>query len=241
VYVSLSKNLSYVLSSGSAGEEDERKNFIGLVKLAGFRRFFDVGANIGLYGFIFRTIVPDGVVTMLEPDEDNAQLIRRTIDRVGLMDVHLVQAAASDSEGALTFYKDELSGATGSIQRGGKADAFVFIHHRYKPREVSVASVTLNALASRYGDPDLIKIDVEGAELSVLHGAAMLIERSHPALFFECDENQDVVGSFLSERGYVFFDFSTMSMKKELAHNSLALHLSTHATLLDTIRGDGRL
>jgi FkbM family methyltransferase len=36
---------------------------------------------------------------------------------------------------------------------------------------------------------DFIKIDVEGAELNVLHGSEKLIECSHPALFFECDED----------------------------------------------------
>ena len=73
---------------------------------------------------MFRTIVSDGIVTMFEPDEDNTQLIRRTIDRVMLLDVQLVQAVVSDREGTLTFYKDELSGATGSVQRCGPTDAF---------------------------------------------------------------------------------------------------------------------
>jgi FkbM family methyltransferase len=236
VYVSLSKNLSFVLSGGAAGEERERQHFVKLIQLGGFRRFFDVGANIGLYGFMFRTIVADGVVTMFEPDEANARLIRRTIARAGLLEVQLIQAAVSDREGTLTFYSDELSGATGSIRWGGQ-DAFVSRHHRYKPREVSVRSVTLDGLANCSGDPDFVKIDVEGAELSVLHGSEKLIERSHPALFFECDEDQAEVYSFLSERGYVFLDFSSMRMAKKLAHNNLALHSTEHAALLGSIVG----
>jgi FkbM family methyltransferase len=104
-----------VLSGGTVSEERDRENFIALVKKAGFRRFFDVGANIGLYGFLFRTIVAESVVTMFEPDEDNARLIRRTLSRTGLYDVKLMEVAVSDAEGPATFYKDELSGATGSI------------------------------------------------------------------------------------------------------------------------------
>jgi FkbM family methyltransferase len=237
VYVSLSKNLSLVLSGGSIGEERERENFIKLVKLAGFRRFFDIGANIGVYGFVFRTIVPDGIVTMFEPDEDNAGLIRRTIARARLHGVQLIQAAVSDREGTVTFHKDPLSGATGSIQRGSSNDAFVSIHHRYKPTGVSVRSVTLDGVIHPgHGDPDLIKFDVEGAELGVLRGSEKLIQRSHPALFFECDENQSVVGSLLSERGYVFFDFSSMRVATMLAHNTLALHSTKHAALLQLLR-----
>ncbi len=33
--------------------------------------------------------------------------------------------------------------------------------------------------------PDLIKIDVEGAEVDVLRGAAQLLEDSHPIIFIE--------------------------------------------------------
>jgi FkbM family methyltransferase len=235
VYVSLSKNLTFVLSRGTVGEERERQNFIAIVKKGGFRRFYDVGANIGLYGFMFRTIISNGVVTMFEPDEDNAELIQRTISSARLLEVQLVQAAVSDCDGTLTFYKDDLSGATGSIHRGGQKDSFVSIHHRYEPRAVSVRSVKLDEIADRNGDPDIIKIDVEGAELSVLHGSEKLIERSHPALFFECDENQAVIREFLSNRGYVCFDFSTMCITKELVHNNLALHVTEHAALLSNI------
>ena len=97
--------------------------------------------------------------------------------------------------------------------------------------------MTLDRFVDRRGDPDFIKIDVEGAELSVLYGAEKLIERSHPALFFECDEDQIDVYSFLSKHGYVFLDFSSMRAVKALVHNNLALHSITHAALLANING----
>jgi len=220
-----------VLSGGAAGEERERQHFIELVQLGRFSRFFDVGANIGLYGFMFRTIVKDGIVVMFEPDDANARLIRRTIARAALLEVQLMQVAVSDREGTLTFYNDDLSGATGSI-RWGDQNAFISRHHRYKPREVSVQSVRLDGLVDQQDDPDFMKIDVEGAELGVLCGAEKLIERSHPALFFECDEDQADVYSFLLKHGYVFLDFSSMRVVNELVHNNLALHSIKHAALL---------
>jgi FkbM family methyltransferase len=77
--------------------------------------------------------------------------------------VKLMQVALSDQEGSVIFYKDELSGATGSVRRG--VDAFGSIHHHHKPRQVSVRSVTMDSIADPQADPDFIKIDVEGAEL----------------------------------------------------------------------------
>src|SRR5277367_4965358 len=94
VCVSLSKNLSWVLSGGKAGEEDERRNFTTLLRAGRFRTFIDVGANVGLYGFMFRSLVADSSVIMIEPDSDNAELIRKTLRRAGAGNVNLVEAAA---------------------------------------------------------------------------------------------------------------------------------------------------
>jgi len=235
IYVSLSKNLSFVLSGGEAGENLERRHFAYLCKLGSFRRFADVGANIGLYGFLFRAIVDGGFVTMFEPDPRNAELILRTISRNNVADVHLLQAAVADTNGTRTFLVDDLSGATGSIDCGDDAVSFVSLHHHVKPQSITVKSVTLDETFAEQQDPDFIKIDVEGAELMVLHGAQTVIERANPAIFFECDEKRTQVMEFLASRGYVFFDFTSLQRINTLAHNSLALHSHKHGSIIDTI------
>lgn len=51
-----------------------------------------------------------------------------------------------------------------------------------------VRAITLDAYCGRTGVwPDLLKIDVEGAELQVLHGATGILSRPlAPAVLFEC-------------------------------------------------------
>ena len=61
------------------------------------------------------------------------------------------------------------------------------------------------------------------------------IARSHPAIFFECDENQATVHAFLSGREYVFFDFASMRRLDEIPHNCLALHSRKHAEIIEGI------
>ncbi len=236
VYVSLSKNLSTVISRGLSGEEQECANFIQIVKAGRFLRFFDVGANVGIYGFIFRSIAPTSSVTMFEPDEDNAQLILRTINATDIDGVALITAAVCEHDGTITFYKDDVSGATGSVALG-ESNAFISLHHNRRPRRIAVRAVALDNLRD-IGDPDFIKIDVEGAEIKVLRGAEQLLARAHPALFLECDQDQSTVGGFLTERGYTFFDFVSLRKTDALSHNSLALHRTRHAELIESIIGD---
>ncbi len=187
IVVSLTKNLSFVLSSGSAGEEKERNNFARIVSFGQFKSFFDVGANIGIYSFLFKSLVPQGRVVMFEPDPQNAKLILLTLAQSNLQNMELIEAAASDIEGTIAFFKDELSGATGAIASTELEVTFGNRHHGAVPAKIVVKTVTLDAICLRKIDPDFIKIDVEGAEMSVFVGAMSLIKRASPAIFFECD------------------------------------------------------
>lgn len=234
VYVSLSRNLSFVLSAGEAAEEAERGYFIRITKLGGFQTFYDIGANVGLYGFMFKNLVPRGKVLLFEPDVSNAKLIRRTLDKYPRDDTQLVEAAVSDREGTADFYEDALSGAAGTLQldvRGG----FVSTHYHVVPSKITVKTVTLDQMVLQHGAPDFIKIDVEGAELSVFEGASNLIETSHPAIMFECDSRDLKIMDILARAGYVLFDFSTLKKTDVLLHNILALHGEKHKDIISAI------
>ena len=232
VYVSFSKNLGWVLSGGASGEEEERKNFIWLVNECGFRHFVDVGANVGLYGFIFGSVANDGTVTMIEADHSNAELIRKTISTSKLA-VTLVEAAASNESGTLTFYKDDITGSTGSLVHSA-SDSFIAVHHRRNPSAINVRSITLDELCP-LNSPDFIKIDVEGAELKVLRGADVMLSRTHPALMFECDQDRESVRVFLHGHGYLFFDLESLTAIDAITHNCLALHYVKHAAVIASI------
>jgi FkbM family methyltransferase len=239
VFVSLSRNLAWVISQGSAGEERERSNFAQLLRRGCFESFFDVGANVGVYGFMFRGLVPKGSVTMFEPDPDNATLIRRTLAQQDFSNVRLFEVAASDGAGSVSFLKDELSGSTGAISNGGRiGESFVERHHGAAPRDICVQCITLDDAASIVGDPDFVKIDVEGAEAAVFEGAQSLVARAKPAIFFECDSDvaKTAVLRFLGNAGYVVLDFESLRPVDRLGHNNLALHSVKHKAIIDEVR-----
>ena len=80
--------------------------------LAGFaltfgENFLDIGANTGLYSFLYGTLAPDAVVHAFEPLPQiaealagNVQLNPHLVGRI-----HLERFALSDREGAVTFYE----------------------------------------------------------------------------------------------------------------------------------------
>ena len=239
VYVSLMRNLSLVLSGGSAGEEQERQNFSRIVRLGQFKSFYDVGANIGLYGFLFAELIPGSSVHLFEPDSNNVRLIRKSLEKRKAENIQFLASAVSDVNGSLTFFKDDISGATGAIKRSENQDLFVTRHHKSVPKEVTVSSVTLDEYSGAYGDPDFIKIDVEGAESNVFRGAARLIERAHPAIFFECDDGESNLFRICSDYGYVLFDFVTLTRVDKLQHNNLALHRAKHHEILEQLSDAG--
>jgi FkbM family methyltransferase len=238
VYVSFSKNLSWVLTGGGVGEEAERNNFIKIITFGELSALFDVGANIGLYGFIFNSIRHNSKVFMFEADCDNARLIEKTIDRYKTNDVQLVQVGVSDVDGTAYFYKDDITGATGSLLSDPN-ESFIFRHHRHKPRQVTIETKTLDSMSAMYKwFPDIIKIDVEGSELAVLQGAKKTIREMQPAIIFECDrENQKLeIQSLLQLSGYLFYDMTTLMPINVLVHNNLALHRTRHQNILEKIK-----
>jgi hypothetical protein len=69
-----------------------------------------------------------------------------------------------------------------------------------------VPTVTLDWLAARFPAPDVLKIDVEGAELAVLAGGAAVLAAA-PVLICEVSaQNTAGVSGLLAEHGYTLYD-----------------------------------
>ncbi|HUP25442.1 MAG TPA: FkbM family methyltransferase [Thermoanaerobaculia bacterium] len=128
-------------------------------------RVVDVGATIGAITCLAASRVgPAGEVWAIEPDPANIAFLGSNIALNELPRVRVVPAAAGASTGTVELYQGG-TGVTSSLVRQSGLDS------------VRVPLVTLDSL--RIETPvDLIKIDVEGAELAVLEGARETIRRS---------------------------------------------------------------
>jgi len=136
----------------------------------------DIGAHIGLVALPAASVVAAmGRVVCFEPAEANRRLLVEHAALNSLANVEVVPwLVGAEVRDAVPFYEmDEPTGMNTLVVResGG--------YGRTTRRQV-----TLDAFCAERGlRPDVVKIDVEGAELGVLRGAGQTIRRARPVIF----------------------------------------------------------
>jgi len=135
----------------------------------------DVGANIGALTLSLAQIVgPRGVVFAIEPQRVIFQLLCTNIALNEIRNVRPIHAAAGRTAGR-TFVPVSDYGKPGNFGATALTDT----------SGESVIVMTIDSL--ELSACQLIKIDVEGQEQSVIAGAAATITRFRPALYVEND------------------------------------------------------
>jgi FkbM family methyltransferase len=151
------------------------------------RVFWDIGANLGFYSWVVRQYPSIEQVILFEPDPTNFNLITKTIRRNKISNCRPMKLALSNETGEALFLVDRASGATGSLQSVSNATHPLSLQREYRMTEtISSRTATVDSLISGgLPAPDLIKIDVEGAEQLVLLGAQRCLSQTRPALILE--------------------------------------------------------
>jgi FkbM family methyltransferase len=146
------------------------------------RVVIDVGANVGWYSLHLARWLADrgGRIYAMEPVPDTFRALARNIELNGLQDAIVATNAGFGSEARMiSFFVPAFTGSVAASQRQlfpGEAN-----------REVVCRLTTLDDFVEEQGIArvDLIKADVEGAEIDVLRGARRTLERDRPVLFLE--------------------------------------------------------
>jgi FkbM family methyltransferase len=162
---------------------------------------YDVGANIGFFTILCSRLVgPQGRVYAFEPIPQNLVTLRHNIELNGLTNVVIVEKALSSSTGTAemfvspwsAFHSLNVDGATKQDNHGSEAG------------EISVETVTLDEFVQ--GDdvrtPDLLKIDVEGAELIVVEGMRETLRSAQPLLLCELHDTKLGYEAFVDSIDY---------------------------------------
>lgn len=146
----------------------QQKLFIKAVKNGDV--IYDIGANVGFYTLLASTLIGEnGKVFAFEPLPKNIGYLKKHIKLNKCENVEIIEAAVSDKEGRVNFLENE-SGPAGKIGKEGS---------------LKVISVILDNLLEekKILPPNVIKIDIEGAELEALKGMKKIFQKYRPAVF----------------------------------------------------------
>lgn len=196
---------------------------------------YDVGANVGVYALWATGLVgPAGQVHAFEPVPATMAVLRALVARNGLNQVVLVPCAVGAT-----------AGETGLRLYPGASDR---AHAVADPRHADHVAprTTLDAYAARHRPPDLVKIDVEGAETDVLRGAGDLLDRCAPALLVELPPGrlarggggpgqEEFVGRLL-DAGYQLFNLTPRGARPSGTFTANMLALTPRSGRFDQVR-----
>lgn len=163
---------------------------------------WDVGANLGLFSFAAAVNAgPNGYVLAIEPDIRLAGLLQRSssVNR-GHAPVEIVPVAAAHDIGVARFHIASRNRATnhldgfGTSQTGGTRFTQL------------VPTITLDCLMGIFPPPDLLKIDVEEAEVGVLTGAANVLKVCPKVICEVAAKNSAEVTTILTGHKYTLYD-----------------------------------
>lgn len=181
--------------------------------------FVDVGAHLGAVFSAVHHRDSSIAIIAFEADPQKAAHLQQKFPYCTLH-----AAAVGESAGQVRFFIDNDATAYNSlVAQGGRSQT-----------AIEVDCITLDA-ALAGETPDILKIDIEGAELGALRGGAAVIEAHTPTILFESAQagknalgySPDALWEWLTARGYGVF------YPDRLAHTApplpLEVFLDAHA------------
>ncbi len=146
---------------------------------------FDVGANAGFISNEVALACPLIEIKSFEPQPNLAPLVAVSAALNQRTNIEVFQVAVGEAPGAITLHVPAHALHASIMPSGAKGD-----------REVVCPLISLDnaVFVQNLKAPNLIKIDVEGAELGVLKGARRVLKEFRPVVIFEANDNCERFG-----------------------------------------------
>jgi FkbM family methyltransferase len=207
---------------------------------------FDVGANVGWYSLHIARRFPGCRVLAFEPVLATFARLQKNLELNRLNNVELHPFGLSNQDGPLTFYfYPEGSGGASAANNSGLPSV----------REIACQVRLCDGFVTETGIvPDLIKCDVEGAELFVFQGARDCLRRHQPMIFCEMLRKwaaqfgyhpNDII-ALLAGLGYTCYEAKAAGLQPlarvdeaTAATNFFFLHPEKHLDVIDRLTRAG--
>lgn len=208
--------------------------------------FLDVGANLGWYSLVLGKKVPKAHIYAFEPIPSTMRVFEKNINLNNISNIKTFCLGLFNKEDEMSFlYAEDVSGAT-SLKLAGQTRGAMPV------TEVLCKTTTLDIFCRNNAiTPDLIKIDVEGAELMVVQGGVETLKHT-PIILIELlrkwskefGYHPNDVFKILASYGYTAWVFSKSGSGKLLPCESITedtvqtnfvfMHPLKHADIIST-------
>jgi FkbM family methyltransferase len=178
--------------------EPEVQEFLARVLQPGMV-YYDAGANVGFFAVIAaRLLGPSGQVVCFEPLPQNARQIEYNARLNGFANI-TVRSEALGGSNRTGIFNTSAEPTWGALSTVGKAP-------EQASSQITVEVRTLDSLRAAAGlpRPDVIQIDIEGAEAEALEGAGETLTAHRPLLVIELHATNAAVAAVLDRLGYVY-------------------------------------
>jgi len=153
-----------------------------------------VGANIGVTTLAFAALAPRGKVFSFEPIPKTFQYLQKNIQTnfgrcAQIAHIEAINAACGPATGRARIFEDAFSAGSFMAEYQSK---------ELQRAAIEVDLVSLDEIAKRaaLSRLDLVKIDVEGFEASVLHGMTEILNLYHPTVILEFNSYCLIVNAY---------------------------------------------
>lgn len=186
----------------------------------------DVGASYGYYSLLLSRCVGDfGLVYAFEPDPDSLLRLARNLELNHVRNVTLLPYALSDNTHADLWTVNPNEPWDNKIVSPAESAALPNLNTR------PIVSIPIDIMLESFRGKRiaLIKIDVEGSEVSVLRGAEKLLQEHRPTIVIELHSADLATQTFqiLSLYGY---RWDTVEFKGDHRHHVIAVPTEDNRT-----------
>ncbi|HTR90061.1 MAG TPA: FkbM family methyltransferase [Solirubrobacteraceae bacterium] len=176
--------------------------------------FFDIGANVGFITMLAARLVgPSGRVVAFEPVPQNVAAIRENLAMNSIGWAEVREGAVGGGSGEASLIVSDVSAfsrlAAVSVPTGARETI-----------AVAVSSIDDLVSSGAVPPPDVVKIDVEGAELEVIEGMRHTIAEHRPVLLCEVHDCNVAYVELMRSLGYETVNLDEAGVPVELGHRN---------------------
>ena len=189
--------------------------------------FYDLGANAGYFSLLANRVITEGKIYSFEPSPAARQLLEMHLElnsaKITTDTISLLPFAISDTEKQIEFSDSHIPKEGNTYIKG--SPIFSGTENR-----ITVQCYSVDGLQEQgFEKPDVMKIDVEGAEYDVLQGAVNTLQRYKPGILLATHDChlpgvQEKCVQLLKQLGYIVKHTGNYNKQMDGLDDYIAIH-----------------